>query len=378
MRDVCRAFSLLLLLATIVAPAPAIAQCDAPIDLGRGPVNFYVPDSYDPDEPAPLVVLLHGRGGAGSLQERYMGFRPMADRFGFLYAYPDGTRDISGVLFWNGTDACCDYGGTGVDDSGYLLELVETIEAQCNVDPRKIYFTGHSNGGFMSYRMACDHARRIAAIAPLAGATYYDPADCRPRRPVHVLHVHGTRDETIFYDGGGLGGVLYPGAVASVETWADYNGCRAEGAAAPAGLDLDEELEGRETHRMRFTRACSAGGSAELWTIEDGGHVPALSSNYARAISEFLLAHPKPGQCSGSERVVAKRCTRSGKLILKLRAGLARDGYRVELENGEYLYGVLNRKGRAKVRFKGLPDGDGTARITFGCGEVEVVPFECG
>ena len=362
---------------TILGSAAADAQCDSPIDLGRGPVNFHVPGSYKPANPAPLVILLHGYGGTGDVQEDYMRFRPMANRFGYLYAYPDGTRDTNGFQFWNGTDACCDLFGSGVDDSGYLLDLVEAIEGQCNVDPRKIYFTGHSNGGFMSYRMACDHSDRVAAIASLAGATWFDPDDCSPNVPVQALQVHGTADATILFGGGGINGIRYPGAVRSAETWAAYNSCNASSTPPPRALNLDAGQPGAETTRSRYAASCSAGGGAELWTIDNGVHTPDLTANYAKEVSKYLLAHPKVGECSGDERVVDKGCSPSNRLVVKLRGGLARDGYRVEVGSGESVYGVLNAKGKATVRLRQLPDGADVAQVTFGCGETLPVEFEC-
>ena len=98
--------------------------------------------------------------------------------------------------------ACCDFFNSNVDDSGYLRDLIEIIQANYNIDEFSIHFTGISNGGFMSYRMACEHADLIASIAPLAGTTFIDPSDCSPSEPVHVLHLHGTADSTIDFDGG--------------------------------------------------------------------------------------------------------------------------------------------------------------------------------
>ncbi len=366
------------LAALLLLPAsPGWAQCDAPIDLGRGPINFHVPESYDATEAAPLVILLHGRGTNGRQQELYMGFTPAADRHGYLFAYPDATPDPQGVLTWNGTDACCDFGRTNVDDSGYLADLVDAIEAQCNVDPRKIYFTGHSNGGFMSFRMACDHADRVAAIASLAGATFLDPDDCQPSEAVHSLAIHGTDDRTIRYDGGANAGVFYPSAIETAEIWADYNRCSSDPLPDPTLRDLDDDVDGTETNSARYAQACRAGGSSELWTIEGGGHAPALLPSYAESVSEYLLAHPKTTTCEGAERVKARRCTAANKLVLKLRGGLPGDGYRVELSSGESRYGTLNAKGKTKVKLKGLPDAEGTASITFGCGEVVTKSFDC-
>ena len=131
---------------------------------GNRPVVVYEPSSIRPDVPAPLLILLHGLGGNGNAQESYWQAKAAADRRGFLVAAPDGVRNR-----WNATDACC---GGGLDDSGYLRALVEEIETLANVDPDRIFFGGLSNGGFMSHRVACDHADKVAAIASQAGATF--------------------------------------------------------------------------------------------------------------------------------------------------------------------------------------------------------------
>ena len=111
-----------------------------------------------------------------------------------LYATPNGTQDLLALRFWNATDACCDFFGSGVDDSTYLANLVAAIDSAVGVDPRRRFFVGHSNGGFMSYRMACDHADEVAAVVSIAGATFDDTADCAPVRPVSTLQIHGTSD----------------------------------------------------------------------------------------------------------------------------------------------------------------------------------------
>ncbi len=263
------------------------------IDLGRGPVLVRVPSGYDPQTPAPLVMLLHGYGASGALQEAYMGFAPLIDEYGFFYLHPDGTTDPGGSRFWNATDACCNFYGSDVDDSGYLRALIAEVQSLFNIDDRRIYVVGHSNGGFMSYRLACDHAATIAAIASLAGATFDDPADCTPSGPVHALQIHGTADSEIFSSGGSLHGTPCPGAVASAETWAEYDGCLVEGDASPAPLDLDTNIPGDETLVTRYEMECLPGGSAELWTIVGGSHVPSLSPDFSRLVIEFFLAHPK-------------------------------------------------------------------------------------
>ncbi len=268
---------------------------DIVIDLGRGPVTVHVPPSYDPAVSTPLILLLHGYSGNGPQQEAYMQFTPLSDQLGFLYAYPNGTRDANGYRFWNATDACCDFYSNGVDDSGYLRDLIDAVKAQANVDDRRVHLIGHSNGGFMSYRMACDHADVIASIASLAGATFLDPNDCLPVAPVHVLQIHGTADATVLYAGGCFSGsYCYPGAVETVERWAAYDGCALVGEPG-AALNLDASLPGAETQVTSYASGCARGGSAELWTIVGGSHVPSLSNDFSGLVIDFLYAHPKPG-----------------------------------------------------------------------------------
>jgi len=277
-------------IAVLLIACPASA--DSQIDLGRGPITIHVPASYDPGTPAPLAILLHGYGGNGNMQW-FFGFATVSEAAGIIYAEPDGTTDLSGNQFWNATDACCHFDDTTVGDSGYLRSLVEAIQADYNIDGRRIYFAGLSNGGFMSYRMACDHADLIAGIVSVAGATFYDPANCSPSEPVHVLHIHGTADALILYDGGFVYDVPFPGAVQSVETWAQYNGCALSPVTPPDTLDLDEREPGAETTITRYPDGCAPGGSAELWTVHGGLHVILPTPDFGPSVAEFMLSHPK-------------------------------------------------------------------------------------
>ncbi len=260
---------------------------------GERPVKMYVPDSYDGSEAAPLIVLLHGYGASGAVQEIYFGLKPVAAERGFIYAVPDGTLDGTDKRFWNASNACCDFGNTGVDDSAYLSGVVDEIKAAYNIDPKRVYFVGHSNGGFMSYRMACDHADQIAAIVSLAGATAADVSDCQPSEPVAVAQIHGTADDTVLYEGGAFAGLVYPSAVETVERWAAHDECDLTPADGGT-LDLDSALAGEETKVSVYGAGCAPGGHAELWTIEAGGHIPSLAPDFKQKVFDFLEAHPKP------------------------------------------------------------------------------------
>ena len=221
----------------------------------------------------------------GIFQEAWMQFEPLVNSYEFMFATPEGTTDILSNKFWNATDACCDFTGANVDDSGYLRALMDAVKAQVSVDERRVYFVGHSNGGFMSYRMACDHADAVAAIVSLSGATYFDITACTPSGPVHTLEVHGTADTTILYGGGNLIGVPYPGAIETTEHWATHDGCTLVPDNSAPNLDIDITIPGDETVVTRYVDACLDGGAAELWTIAGGPHSPALTPDWASLVA---------------------------------------------------------------------------------------------
>ena len=280
------------------APSSAAAASSADVVIGGDrPVTVRVPPSLDKTRPAPLLIVLHGYTGSGSGQEEYFGLQREAEQRGFVTAYPDGTKDSRGDRFWNATDACCNFDRSDIDDVGYLDGLITAIEAAVAVDPQRIYVVGHSNGGFMSYRLACTHADRIAAIVSLAGATFAKSSDCRPANPVAVLQIHGTADDTIAFTGGSIEGHPYPAAEESVATWATYDGCAAVPSSVDQQVDVDADLtdagQPAETTVKRWT-GCKPGGAVELWTIPGGGHVPTISSAFGGAVLDFLEAHPKP------------------------------------------------------------------------------------
>jgi polyhydroxybutyrate depolymerase len=257
------------------------------------PYEVFVPTSYDASTAVPLVVLLHGYTSNGDLQAAYFGMQPVAEERGFLLVHPDGTVDARGDQFWNATDACCNFMEATVDDSAFLAAVIDDIQQTYAVDPKRIYFVGHSNGGFMSYRMACDHADKVAAVASLAGATFDDASACQPSEPVSVVQIHGTDDPVIGYDGGDIFGNLFPSATATVGTWAAYDGCASTLQRTGTALDLDVDLADAETEVAQHSE-CPDGIAVELWTVQGGAHSPNLSPAFARSVIDFLLAHPKP------------------------------------------------------------------------------------
>jgi polyhydroxybutyrate depolymerase len=271
--------------------APSTTTSTTVVSTARAYSKF-IPSSYSKGTSLPLVVLLHGYGATGAMQESYMNFESVAETNKFILVYPDGTVDSSGKQFWNATDACCDFFSAVADDV-YLLSILKEMESNYSIDAKRIYFVGHSNGGFMSYRMACKYPDRIAAIASLAGASYFKTTDCGAKSPVSVLQVHGTKDGTILYDGGQILGTSYPGAVASASQWATFNQCTQNAVTRSTKFDLEPNITGDETSVTAWTN-CQNSSEVELWTMEGAAHIPTLKSTFATKIWEFFAAHPKP------------------------------------------------------------------------------------
>src|SRR5438552_2543522 len=159
--------------------------------------RLYRPRSVEAGRPAPLVVVLHGGFGSAGQAEQAYGWDDLADRHGFLVAYPDGVGRS-----WN-AGWCCGAARThAVDDVGFVGGLVAEIAAGDGVDPRRVFAAGVSNGGMLAYRIACDSPGLLAAIGVVAGTMV---CDCLQPRSVSLLHIHGLEDRSVpFWGGVGL------------------------------------------------------------------------------------------------------------------------------------------------------------------------------
>ncbi|KAB2884289.1 MAG: hypothetical protein F9K40_22660, partial [Kofleriaceae bacterium] len=206
-----------------VVPWLLLAACgggadDGPADRpmtfgGDRPVQLQVPSDFAEDRTYPVVMILHGYGANGFIQQTFLGLADLASTHDVLVLAPDGTVDGTGKQFWNAGASWCDVTACP-DDVAYLGGVLDDVLATWPVDPARVSLVGHSNGHFMSYRMMCDRADVVTAIAGLAGLGPVDP--CAPSQPVHALHMHGTADAVVPYDGGAWGGATVPSAVESV------------------------------------------------------------------------------------------------------------------------------------------------------------------
>ena len=248
------------------------------------------------DGETPLVVSLHGFGGDSAYQSAYVPLHERVNSAGFALLLPNGTLDGEGNRFWNPTDECCD-GKTGANHVAYLTELVAS--AREVRDFGAVYFFGYSNGGFMSYHMACKGLPGLRAIASLAGTSYVEDASCEGAHPVSVLHIHGTADEVIPFEGderepdpaGDRAPAFYAGAREMVMRWSQRAGCDWPAhAEAYASLDLDQYVPGAETGAFRLETGCTVGITIELWMGVGSGHAPGYGDAFVDALVGWLLS----------------------------------------------------------------------------------------
>ncbi|MFZ5909654.1 MAG: alpha/beta hydrolase family esterase [Chloroflexota bacterium] len=298
------AFVSLILSVTLLACARNISQVTDPtltltVDGLERSYILHAPDSYDGRRPVPLVLDFHGGGGDATNQWRVSDFDQLADQEGFIVAYPNGTGRLGDkVLTWNG-GACCGYAMTNnIDDVAFIRALVAHLQASYNIDPKRIYATGLSNGGIMSYRLACEASDLFAAIGPVAGTLNYKR--CEPSQAVSVIHFHGTNDSHLPYEGGygpdSVAGVLFASVKDSIDFWLAANQCLPT-SQIESFADIQHEIY-----------VCAQGTAVELYTIIGGKHAwpgssgpawrggdePTQTISATKLMWEFFANHPKP------------------------------------------------------------------------------------
>lgn len=213
------------------------------------------------DEPLPLLVFLHARGSNPTSADRESRLAQISVEEGYLVAAPFGVESS-----WN-AGVCCGAAVTQeVDDVAFIDAVLETVAGEHAVDPTRTYAAGMSNGSVMADRLACEAADRFVAVVIVAGADWGGP--CTPSRPVSVLVMHGTEDNTFAYDG----------AVDLAARWRELDGCAADPAAAPLG-------EGATSARAE---GCAEGTVVELISIEGAPHQWFPDPSAREALTTFL------------------------------------------------------------------------------------------
>ena len=251
--------------------------------------DLHVPPTYDPSKGTPLVFVFHGYTMTAASIASASKFVSTADAHGMIVAFPTGLN--SGF----NAGECCGASVTAkVDDLGFTRAMVSSISKDYCVDAKRVYSTGFSNGGFMSYYLACEMADTFAAVASVAGTLGVPPADCKPKRPISLLHIHGTGDLVVPYLGGGVG--ANRSVATSVEAFRPLDTCPAgDGASVFAKDDV-----------TCTQWACAAGTHVQHCAVTNGGHQwpggeplpdggsPSPNLDASEAIAKFFEAHPLP------------------------------------------------------------------------------------
>jgi polyhydroxybutyrate depolymerase len=223
---------------------------------------------------APLVVMLHGGFGSGKQAERAYGWDQLADSAKFLVAYPDGLNRAWNV---NGGGCCGRPAKEGIDDVGFITAAVADIRRNINVDGSRVYATGISNGGIMSYTLACETAV-FSAIGP-DSATQLN--SCKSPHAASVMHIHGTADRLVRYDGGQGAGVAHingPPVSQLNAFWRNVDRCADPTSATNGAITTS-------------TATCPDNRSVVLISVADGGHEwPGFAT---AKLWEFFAAHPR-------------------------------------------------------------------------------------
>ena len=283
MRSALVLVALCIMVAFGATPASALPGGDAAGALTVGGLNrtYLVHAPRGLENPAGLVLNLHGAGMTGQAQAGATNYNAIADQYGFVVAYPDGI-DLS----WADGRGASLPDRQGVDDVGFLVALTDRLRQEYGVAPGRVFVTGTSAGGFMASRLACERADVFAAAAPVA-ATLASRLRCAPSQPVSVLAVHGTSDQVVPFGGGPMLGRGGPSdivsAAAMAQRWREIDGC-------PAPV---EQVQG-SVHRL-VASGCAGGTEVELVQIDGGGHEwpggPFAPFDASQSTGQFFATH---------------------------------------------------------------------------------------
>lgn len=256
------------------------------LDGAQRSYRLYVPAATAGSKPVPLLVALHGGGGSGAHFEQISGFDPLATRNHFIVAYPNAIQPPGGkATTWN-AGTCCGWAAqTNVDDVSFIHSLITNLLTHYRIDPQRIYVTGHSNGGMLAYRIACELAGTVAAIGVQSATLQYSP--CHPSQPISLLDIHGTADSQVPLAGGhgtGTSKANFTPVLQAVSTIANDDRCRPTPTTGPDPTLISAQLS--------TWTGCPAGIGVQFATVTGASH-PWMTAS-ATQIWTFLAAHPRP------------------------------------------------------------------------------------
>ena len=238
--------------------------------------------------PLPVLFFLHGLGDNITDYDQTFNFGQIAEEFGWAIVAPQALNQGMGAMWNAGLMA------SSIDDAGFLMALLDSLTIQYQLDPDSVFFSGFSMGGFMTHRMAIMHGDRITACAPFSGLITAADAAQTPVAPVRMLHIHGTNDNVVGYDGNSVvfGMTLGLGVDAILNYWQNANGCSGEPT-----IDTLPDLKNDGLRFIRYTYDC--GTDLQHLKVVGGNHtwydnVNQYDVDYKNVIYEFFTGHNAP------------------------------------------------------------------------------------
>jgi polyhydroxybutyrate depolymerase len=252
------------------APAPELSATVKALQVGEVTryYTLHIPKSYDPKKATPLVLAFHGGTGDMSIQanDKYYGLISKSEQAGFIAVFPNGhSKFRSGkIATWNAGKCCGSARDEKSDDVGFVRSLVESLVKDYTIDRQRIYAIGMSNGGMMSYRLACELSDVVKGIAAVAGTD--NTLECAPKNPVSILHIHARDDDHVMYEGGAGKNAFnnrtqiteFVSVPETIAMWVKHNGCKAPAKKVSAYCEIYSD--------------CKGGVSVELCVTPDGKH----------------------------------------------------------------------------------------------------------
>jgi len=239
--------------------------------------NLYIPNGYVENKPVPLVLGFHGLGGSATSFDASSKLSLFFQDMNFILVLPNGWGSEAGSQnSWNAGICCAPATNSGIDDVQFVRAILNSISKNYSVDNSRIWAMGFSNGGMMSYRLACELSEKIAAIGVGGGALVVE--SCSPPRPVSVIHIHGNLDETVPIDGGGIFNIKP--VIESFKRVNSSNAC----SAMIYQVETDSSSE-------TTSAICLDGTEEKLINYFNQDHE--WTTDWTKEILRFLFAHPR-------------------------------------------------------------------------------------